>query len=117
MNTYNPAKIFALILLILLFAALKSYSYIELDKELDPSSYILDQSGFSEFNYEMDEVIAEFIQEIQMSEVNVEIYDQNFNIIAFGNTTDTKINNLIQKSDLITKIGGKKYFRLSLRFE
>ena len=65
--------------------------------------------------------IQESLVEIQsvneMEEVAVEIVDQNFNLIAFGNEKDNKIEKLIDKSDLLTEITGKKFFRLCYETE
>jgi len=69
-------------------------------------------SSDSELQYDILEVMDEFQAENEIEEVSVEIVDQDFNIIAFGTGSEYKIERLINKSDLLTEITGKKYFRL-----
>ena len=48
----------------------------------------------------------------EAEKVTVEVVDQEFNVIAFGSENEHKIETLIKKSDLLTEITGKKFFRL-----
>jgi hypothetical protein len=69
-------------------------------------------AGDLEQSFEIQEILIDITTEKETAEVSIEIFDQNFNIIAFGKENEVKINSLIKKSDLITEISGKKYFRL-----
>ena len=69
-------------------------------------------SSDSELQYDILEVMDEFQAENEIEEVSVEIVDQDFKVIAFGTGNEYKIERLISKSDLLTEITGKKYFRL-----
>jgi hypothetical protein len=72
----------------------------------------------SELLIDIQEAWVKFQSVNEMEEdVLVEIVDQNFNIIAFGNENDNKIEKLIDKSDLLTEITGKKFFRLCYETE
>ena len=66
----------------------------------------------SELQYDIHEVMDEFLAENEIEIVLVEIVDQDFNVIDFGSENESKIEKLINKSDLLTEITGKKYFRL-----
>jgi hypothetical protein len=66
----------------------------------------------SELQYDVLEVMDEFQAKNEIEEVSVEILDQDFNVIAFGVVNEYKIERLISKSDLLTEITGKKFFRL-----
>jgi len=66
----------------------------------------------SELQYDVLEVMDEFQAKNEIEEVSVEILDQDFNVIAFGTVNEYKIERLISKSDLLTEITGKKFFRL-----
>jgi hypothetical protein len=68
----------------------------------------------------LNDVQELLIEESSMSKpevVAVEIVDHNFNVIAFGNENDNKIEKLVNRSDLITEITGKKFFRLCYETE
>lgn len=71
----------------------------------------------SELLNDIQELLVEHQSMNESQEVSVEIVDQNFNLIAFGNENDNKIEKLINRSDLITEITGKKFFRLCYETE
>jgi hypothetical protein len=66
---------------------------------------------------DIQEALVDYQSTNEMEEVSVEIFDRNFNLIAFGNQNDNKIEKLIDKSDLLTEITGKKFFRLCYETE
>ena len=75
------------------------------------------ETNDSELLNDIQEVLVEKQSMNQLEEVSIEIVDQNFNLIAFGNENDNKIEKLINRSDLITEITGKKFFRLCYETE
>jgi hypothetical protein len=66
---------------------------------------------------DIQEALGEYQSTHDIEEVSVEVVDQNFNLIAFGIENDNKIEKLIDKSDLLTEITGKKFFRLCYETE
>jgi hypothetical protein len=75
------------------------------------------ETNDSELLNDIQEVLVEKQTMNQPGEVSVEIVDQNFNVIAFGNENDNNIEKLINRSDLLTEITGKKFFRLCYETE
>ena len=111
MKNLNIAKL--LICLSILFII--SVNPSEAETHLDIGS-ISSPNDF-ELLYEAEEILFESESMSKAEAIPVEIVDQNFNIIAFGNENDDRIEKLIHKSDLITEITGKKYFRLCYETE
>jgi len=99
-------KIVASLFIVILFSAHNSNAYTNLNKVLFLNSS--DQQLFLEFQ----EILSDITTEQETSAASIEIFDENLNIIAFGIENEEKINTLINKSDFIAEIKGKKYFRL-----
>jgi len=106
MKNLKIAQILACLFLPILVNIQPSIAHTHMDIESSTSG--------SELQYDIHEVMDEFLveNENEMEIVFVEIVDQNFNVIAFGTEKESKIEKLINKSDLLTEITGKKYFRL-----
>ena len=103
MNNTKLTQIVALLLLVILFSAHKLNASTNLNIEL-----LLNTSNLEQ-RFEILEILNDITPEKETAGVSIEIFDQNFNIIAFGKENEGKINTLIKKSDLITEISGKKY--------
>ena len=75
---------------------------------------ILDENGT---NIEMTEL--DFMKPLGIPDYNlgiedkIEIYDQDNNLIAFGDPNDAKIKRLIQISDMLTETQRTTLYRLS----
>ena len=94
-------------LILLLFVNIQqsnAINYMDIESLLNTSD--------SELTYEVLDVMNEYQTINEAEKVTVEVVDQEFNVIAFGNENEHKIETLIKKSDLITEITGKKFFRL-----
>ena len=100
MKNYSITKIIILLFLIFVFAALKSNAYTGLNNILSLNFSILDQNSLIDYNIEVQKIMAEILQENKVEKFQVEIFDHDFNIIAFGNETDTKINSLLRQYQL-----------------
>jgi len=106
MKNLKIAQILGCLFLFILINIQQSSAHIHMDIE----SGII--TSDSELKYDILEVMDEFQAENEIEKVSVEIVDQDFNVIAFGTENEYKIEKLINKSDLLTEITGKKYFRL-----
>lgn len=62
------------------------------------------------FNYEETHLLLETQL---MPEINVKIYNSNNQLLVTGKETEDKVKSLMIVSDLLTEIGGIKYYRLS----
>jgi hypothetical protein len=104
MKNLKIAQILACLFLLILVNIQQSIAHTHMDIESKTSG--------SELQYDIHEVMDEFLVENEIETVLVEIVDQDFNLIAFGTENESRIEKLINKSDLLTEITGKKYFRL-----
>ena len=111
MKNLNKATIFGCltVLLIINIQQTKALTRMDIGSILETND--------SELLNDIQEVLVEKQTMNQPVEVSVEIVDQNFNVIAFGNENDNKIEKLINRSDLLTEITGKKFFRLCYETE
>ena len=94
-------------LILLLFVNIQqsnAITYMDIESLLNTSD--------SELTYEVLDVMNEYQTINEAEKVTVEVVDQEFNVIAFGSENEHKIETLIKKSDLLTEITGKKFFRL-----
>jgi hypothetical protein len=112
MNSHQLSKLVSAFLLIVCLSSTRSNAFIDFGKDMFMTPSISEQNSFSESEIEFQEIMADVLPEKQSEEYAIEIFDENLNLIAFGSECDSKINSLLQKSDLITKVPGKKYFRL-----
>jgi len=106
MKNLKIAQLFGCLFLLILVNIQKSSAITSMDLES-----VINTSD-SELQYDIPDVMDEFQTDNKIEEVSVEIVDQDFNVIAFGNGNENKIERLISKSDLLTEITGKKFFRL-----
>lgn len=104
MNNLNIIRISGLFILVILLAVCTSNVYSNNGEEL----YL--KSSPTELNIEIQEIVNKLIPETDLNETNIELLDENFNTIAFGTESETRINSLLHKSDLITEIQRIKYF-------
>ena len=111
MKNLNVAKLLGCLSVLLIINIQQSKALTRLDIGTITDTYD------SELINDIQEALVNYQAVNEMEEVSVEIVDQNFNIIAFGNENDNKIEKLIDKSDLLTEITGKKYFRLCYETE
>ena len=106
MKNLNKAKILGCLTVLLIINIQQSKALTGMD-----IGSIIENNDYEMLN-DIQEVLAEDQSMNEPKVVSVEIVDQDFNVIAFGNEKDNKIEKLINRSDLITEITGKKYFRL-----
>ena len=111
MKNLNVAKLLGCLSILLIINIQQSKALTRLD-----IGRIIDTYD-SELLNDIKETSVDYQSVNEMGEISVEIVDQHFNTIAFGNENDKKIEKLIDKSDLLTEITGKKYFRLCYETE
>jgi len=111
MKNLNIAKLLGYLSVLLIINIQHSKALTRLD-----IGTIIDTND-SELLIDIQEAWVEYQSLNEMEEVLVDIIDQDYNIIAFGNENDNKIEKLIDKSDLLTEITGKKFFRLCYETE
>lgn len=66
---------------------------------------------YSDLHFEILDIVNEY--EVNKENSIVAIYDHNGKIVAFGVDNDRNLKTIINNSDFLTEINGKKYFRLS----
>jgi hypothetical protein len=117
MKNFNLIKIIASLILVVLFSTSKTNAFIDFEKGMFVNYINTNQGSIPEMSFEIQDVMNEamIINEVEI--IAIEIFDQNLNIIAFGSESDDRIHDFIQKSDLISEVKGKKYFRLSYDIE
>ncbi len=111
MKNLNKAKFFGCLTVLLIINIQQSTALSAMD-----IGSIIETNDYEILN-DIQELLAEHQSMNEPEIVSVEIVDQNFNVIAFGNENDNKIEKLINRSDLITEITGKKFFRLCYETE
>jgi len=87
-----------------------SFTTYAADYEINSST---DQSYFGEY-FEAIE-FTKTLNTLLLPNVNVKIYDEKGNLFAAGDEENDTIKSYIGISDLMTEVGGTKFYRLSYR--
>jgi hypothetical protein len=74
-----------------------------------PSS--LDLAYFEDYFWDQD--YTEQLKIKLISEVQIQVYNEEGSLIATGDQKDDKIKTLLNISDLLTEVNGTKFYRLS----
>ena len=87
-----------------------SFTTYAADNDLNSST---DQSYFEEY-FEAIE-FTNSLNTLALPNVNVKIYDEKGNLLTAGDEENDTIKSYIGISDLMTEVGGIKFYRLSYR--